>query len=171
MDPKDGAALMVKLEAESARLRQEIAEHQQRLADISTLIRLYTAFQPLFDDGPRQIGETVHNVTLALTSQSQTLPKRDRIVQASAQILADGSHLRTGQLLRELESRGIQVGGKNPVLNLSSYLSRAKDRFMSEPRSGGWALRQIAKEVRPGDAPTSLGLDVNSAVGRTRSAG
>lgn len=54
---------------------------------------------------------------------------------------AAGKPLHTRDLLTELASRGVVVGGANPVANLSGFLSREKQRLVNS-RTYGWSLRE-----------------------------
>jgi hypothetical protein len=51
-----------------------------------------------------------------------------------------GRPIRTRELLDILASRGIVIGGKNPVINLSGHLCRAPE--MVSDRGQGWSLRE-----------------------------
>lgn len=66
--------------------------------------------------------------------------QRDLITDYCANVLRDGFPMKTVDLLQLLSSAGIEVGGANKALALSSYLSK-DDRF--EPsRKEGWSLKK-----------------------------
>lgn len=75
-----------------------------------------------------------------------------RVLAAASELLADGVHLPTRELLEKIEQRGIQFNAANKAGNLSVILSKDK-KFVSDRRSG-WSL----KKENPQDATTSAGL-------------
>ena len=80
--------------------------------------------------------------------------KTELIRSAVEEVLreAGGGPVRTAKLLRLIERKGIEVGGKTPVGNLSAKLSHAKKgRFELVSRKEGWALPSSARprEVVP----------------------
>lgn len=83
---------------------------------------------------------------------------KDRILLAAESVLEDGKRRRPRQLLEEMAKIGVTVPGKNPAASLSSYLSKEKDRFETDPGSGGWTLKRLTKKTNPHDAPTSQGF-------------
>ena len=63
------------------------------------------------------------------------------ILKGTEEILREeGGPMLSGEILRRLNDRGIHVGGRNPSTNLSSKISQARDRFISNGRRKGWRL-------------------------------
>jgi hypothetical protein len=65
--------------------------------------------------------------------------------------------IRTRDLVAILRARGIEVGGKDPVVNLSGYLGRVPELIAS--RSVGWALREWAESKQESDTSAALKLE------------
>lgn len=132
-----------KLLQERESLVETLAVAQHRLEEIETFLRLCKKFT----------GLTVPGALDASTAPRQTSPLefseppvesgllRDRILNTTARILSDGRRRSTRRLVVELHAQGVSVGGVDPATNLSSYLSKAKDRFDSSAKLGGWGLR------------------------------
>jgi hypothetical protein len=135
-----GNTNILRLQAEANRLRALIEETQKRLSDIETLIGLLGTYDQLLEASARPASELVTKLHESLKRRSNTL--KERILDASEEILADGARRLSRDLLPELAKRGVRVGGKDPAANLASYLSREKERFVSDQRAGGWTLRQ-----------------------------
>jgi hypothetical protein len=109
------------------------------LAEIETFLKLSRKFA-------RNSAESVP--WTELVSVSAGLPnvtaQRERILDAAERILSDGRRRSTRDLLTELTRFGISPGGNNPVQNLSTYLSREKERFSTDARLGGWTVKWAA---------------------------
>jgi hypothetical protein len=174
--------LLQNAEAEAIALRKQLEEGNKRLAELEQLVNLVKKFSVSTVAGTilpsRAVVMTGIAPPMVITnypSQIQAgnsaasghgvITKKEAILTNSAAILGDGVARFSRQLLAELSDRGVQVGGKDPILNLSSYLSREKDIFVSDQRAGGWSLRRLPKKVRPDEAPTSSGLGVNGLEG------
>jgi hypothetical protein len=67
-----------------------------------------------------------------------------------------GEPIRTRDLVAILRARGIDVGGKDPVVNLSGYLGRVPELIAS--RSVGWSLREWHESAQS-DYPTGRQLE------------
>ena len=66
--------------------------------------------------------------------------QRKRVTDAIEQILRGEQPLHRQNILARLETKGIYVGGANPINSLSAYLSQ-DDRFVSVGR-GQWSLAE-----------------------------
>ena len=135
-------ALKSRLELEAGSLREKIAVAQHRLAEIETFLKLAKKFAGK-SDAPTSWDDLMH----AAIGPQPTAAQRDRIVAAAEKILSDGRRRSTRELLVELSRYGISPGGDNPLQNLSTYLSREKERFSSDVRRGGWAVKWAATRV------------------------
>lgn len=67
--------------------------------------------------------------------------KKETILATAAQILSDGRRRTSKELVEELKTHGVDIGGQDPVNNLAAYLS-PDDRFESKRSEGGWGLVQ-----------------------------
>lgn len=158
-----------KLAAEEARLRKVIADAEQRLETIAEFRRAKSDLAPVFKaepegvSGPTHVGATAESIEFSLGRKTGRVPTlKEQILDTSEAVLVDGKRRSSRELLRELAYRGIVLGGRDPVTNLASYLSKEKDRFQSDKKAGGWTLVRLLKQTRPGSAPTLPGLFSNS---------
>ncbi len=63
------------------------------------------------------------------------------ILDGTEKILREeGRPMLSGEILKRLNERGIYVRGRNPSTNLSSKISQARHRFVSNGRRKGWSL-------------------------------
>jgi hypothetical protein len=115
------------------------------------LIVLLGTYDELLGASARPASKLVTKLHESLKRRSKTL--KEQILDASEEILADGMHRLSRDLLPELAKRGVRIGGKDPA-NLASYFSREKQRFVSDQRAGGWTLRHRK------EAATALGEDL-----------
>jgi hypothetical protein len=149
---------LVNLNAEAERLRRIIQDAQKSLSEITSMIPFVEKYGPILS-GPKPVGNSVDIVSARLRGELK-VSKKDRILRASEHILADGKRRISRQLLSDLMLSGVEVGGSDPVLNLSSYLSREKDRFTSNLKAGGWTLVRLVQQARPVDVDASTGFSV-----------
>lgn len=81
----------------------------------------------------------------------QASPEREKALQAARLLISNrAGPVPTREVLEHLESIGIQVGGENPLNNLSAMLSNS-EQFTSHGRSG-WTLRSEDPELVPIEA-------------------
>jgi hypothetical protein len=74
-------------------------------------------------------------------------PERQRAITAMKEFLADkAAPTRTTEIYEHLQSRGIAVGGTEPLNNLSAMLSNASE-FQSHGRLG-WTLQRVEEAIR-----------------------
>jgi hypothetical protein len=102
-------------------------------ADLAKLEQLETLTKELF---PGDENGEVSTPSVALIPGNS---KKAQIINAVTRILVDGRRRSTAELLRELQFRGVVVGGKDAHNNLSAYLS-TEDRFSSDRSKGGWGI-------------------------------
>lgn len=79
--------------------------------------------------------------TKAIPPLARPPSKRELIEAASAAVLAARQPLTTEELLELLMERGVEVGGTQPAVSLSSYLSKS-EKFVHRRRDGGWFLEK-----------------------------
>ena len=119
---------LAKLDDEMKRLRAQIAGLESQ----SVRLRHYIEVARKYEHLPPVSAET------ATVSSSSTRA----IVAAAVAILQERRQpIHTRVLLEELTQRGVNVGGANPVANLSGYLCRERWR-LTNSRLTGWSLKE-----------------------------
>jgi hypothetical protein len=93
---------------------------------------------------------------IAIAAVAAHKTKKDRILETSLDILSDGRRRQSKELVDELQKRGVEVGGRDPVNNLAAYLS-PDERFDSKRSEGGWGLVLRPKKGGPNDVGASKG--------------
>lgn len=80
---------------------------------------------------------------------AETPKRRGGVVGAVIDILRESRSegMQTREILEELKKRGIDIGGNNPITNLSSTLSRADD-LVNVP-GVGWTLKVRVRDDVP----------------------
>lgn len=128
-----------RLQQEAARLRSSLRDVEERAVKIANFLEMAS----VYGGGLAPVHTPASNRPVRLptperhTSDEPHLPKNVREVRKV--LMERGSPTPTKVLVLELEKRGIQTGGKTPVTNLSSALSRFKSIFQAD-RSEGWSL-------------------------------
>lgn len=109
-----------KQEIESA--KAEITRLQQRITDLEAYLRVHTSLRTSSSDVPKRKDSAA----------------KQAIADAAAKLLADGSQMKTPQIVSSLQANGVPIVGANPVPYVSQILSR-DDRFKPN-RKSGWTL-------------------------------
>jgi hypothetical protein len=143
-----------------ARKQREIEERQKDISELEELLRL--ADKHRLEVSSPNIGAGLDQLRNRL-EVTRTVPQtlRERIIAAAETVLSDGQRRFARELLPELLKYGVRLEGKNPAGNLASYLSREKDRFISDAKMGGWTLRVLAQKGRAPDVGASRALFSN----------
>jgi len=115
-----------RMEAELNRLRVQIANMQTRLAKAQAYIEMSAVYE--VDDAPSDSHRARGGVSATAVRMAVEM-----IIERSAP-------MHTREILRELATRGVTIGGSNPVANLSGFLSRADE--LRNSRADGWGLAQ-----------------------------
>jgi len=136
-----------------ARKKREIEERQKDIAELEELLRLA-------DKHRLEVSVPISAEVARLSSQLAVRPSemqtlRERIIAAAESVLSDGKRRVARELLPEMRKHGVILEGKNPYSNLSSYLSREKDKFVSDVKLGGWTLCRLAQKARTPDVGAS----------------
>jgi hypothetical protein len=152
-------------ERELADLRQEIPRLEAQLAgkrDRAQKLEHYVEVAREFSDGRIKEPDASHAGTngAAQIHQEDTRANRaprggisGRAVQESIAIIRERNQgMQTKDLSALLESRGIRLGGKNPVGALSGYLSRTPE--VVSDRIRGWILKECAEHSNENQQPT-----------------
>jgi hypothetical protein len=113
------------------------------------------------------VSASIETVNAQATTSATVTTIKDRIIAECEAILADGKPRPTRHLRTALIDRGVELNGKNQLLQVSAVLSREKSKFVAS-RTEGWTLRNLQKGEGPGvDAPepsNSRQLPLASAV-------
>ncbi len=113
---------LLKLQAELARVTATTLDLQRRIVDVSTFIRMFDFYK---EEGAEMARSRGGSSALAVQTVIEHLK-------------SSGKAAHTRDLVEMLKQEGFAVGGKDPVANLSGFLSRSPDLMNS--RSHGWAL-------------------------------
>ncbi len=141
------AVSVVKAQEDLESLRVQIEETKRNLAEleaqavkIAHFIEMANVYAPS-PDHPENAAPDNGNKSTRLR-QAGDPPKNVRV---AISILRERNQpMKTKELVDELAKRGITIGGKIPVTNLSSALSRFKD-LLTADRSEGWSLNEWAQ--------------------------
>jgi hypothetical protein len=85
----------------------------------------------------------------------QAISKKVLIEQAAEEVLKEMQPLQTAELLVQLRSRNVIVGGADEAINLSSYLSKS-DKFINSRKDGGWFLATEFQRRQKEEAPQAV---------------
>ncbi|MDN2713789.1 hypothetical protein [Janthinobacterium sp. SUN120] len=73
-------------------------------------------------------------------SGTQRTSLKDSVLSIVEKFLADGKPHPTKELVEEIQAHGVAISGADPVITVSSILSREKDKFLAD-RKHGWTLK------------------------------
>lgn len=119
---------LAKLNMEINRLDMILTDARQRATKLRHYIEIaqtYEADQSVSSQAGR-LGTPNKSATISSTVKSMLESER--------------RYIRTRDLVVELTKKGIDVGGSNPVTNLSGFLSRSEDLY--NDRTLGWGLAE-----------------------------
>lgn len=146
---------------EQERLRRQRAAIDARLAELETVLRVLPTL-----GGAQHTLIVVEAVEARDTPSTTATTIKDRITERVQALLSDGKPRHTRELVPYLRSEGVDLKGKDPVLQVSSVLSR--DSRFKASRAIGWTL--AAQNGEGPGAPTpepsdSRQLPLSTAVG------
>lgn len=142
----------------------ELAEIERKLVDIVPLKERRDQLRAFI-----AMGHSLWGTKPATAIEVPSQPKAERrpitepgttkaqILVRTEQIIATEGPIETRHLVARLQAAGVEIGGADKVLSVSSVLSRAKDKFKSDRAAGGWTLVHPHKEETPSGAPTPEG--------------
>jgi hypothetical protein len=141
-------------ERDLQRLRQRIADLEAQVSELRVQEVKIIHFLEMY----RRYGrEEIHPESGSDAGQRAAetklrTPKPPPNVQAAIDILREaGRPITTRVLVDLLASRGITIGGGNPITNLSGALSKWKD-LLSASRVHGWSLKEWSSEPDNGQS-------------------
>lgn len=137
---------LASLMADRDRIDAEISEIQSAL----NVVRRYSDDEQTLESGA---SEALYRMAFGTTNQT----KHQRIIERAKEILSDGCPRPTAALVEAIRANGIEISDTNEksIANLSAYLSREKDIFISN-RKLGWSL----KELTPASVAAQAGVGV-----------
>lgn len=133
---------LVILETKATQLHAELAEVESN----AVKIRAYIEMAKLYEHG-----STISSAAPSAQAAQQQVTREfggnfgKAITAVEGLIIAAGHPLHTRVLIDRLREMGIEIGGKEPVGNLSSALSRS-GKFTNS-RMNGWNLRDESESV------------------------
>lgn len=145
------------IEQRIKRLRDIVEAGERAAVELSELQEMKRLMEKYQVRAAEQASSIVSQVEGKIAA-SAAMTVKDRILSGAESVLEDGKRRRPRELLEDMARIGVTVPGENPAQNLSSYLSREKDRFESDPGLGGWTLKRLTKKANPRDAATSQGF-------------
>lgn len=167
--------LDAKVDAEIARLRQVIAVAEAGISDLQNFKALLKkqALAPIIgESGLAPLAASADAAVAVVAKKAgRQLYKKDQILDAAENVLADGVRRLSRDLLPEIEKQGVKIGGKDAVNALAVYLSREKHRFQTDQRAGGWTLTRFVQKRKPDDVGASSGFFVPTCASQHPSAG
>ena len=140
-----------------------IRESEERLSKLDELQELATELfgASATDDVTIRSGLAAAPLlaAVAVKSGSVRVTKKEAILTGAESILSDGRRRTSKELVEELKTYGVEIGGIDPANNLAAYLSPEKERFDSDRSKGGWGLvLRDPKKANPTDVGASAGL-------------
>lgn len=133
---------IAKMQSDLVRLKAEKSRIESSIEEIETALKVLAKYSSI--ESP-----VIINATPGFLKLQRQPSKQEQIFQGVITILSDGKPRHTEVLLNELTAQGIEVGGDIPIANLSSYLSRAKERLgLNSDRRNGWSINKNPTDVR-----------------------
>lgn len=118
------------LESRLAEITLQASDIDKRLQDVKAFIKLYNEYQ-----GASLLLDLNEMPSFGARPKS----KKDQIIDYAKQLLADGRHRHTTEILNAIENSGIEITATDKVISISSILSKEKALFQSS-RKHGWSL-------------------------------
>src|SRR5689334_4853119 len=114
--PMDVNELFERAAEEAQKVREEIAASQKRLADLEHFMNTGKQLMRERVVASQSSAPVVKVVDLTapaftLTGVGKVETKKERLIRVCSEILADGQHRTSAELVYELHKRGVEVGG------------------------------------------------------------
>jgi hypothetical protein len=133
---------------ERQRLRRQREAIDARLAELDVVLRVL----PTLGVRPSPLAAIVEMATTVDASNAEVTTIKETILRQCQRLLADGKPRHTRELVAHLTSNGVQLNGKDQVLQVSAILSK-DDRFKAD-RKNGWSLVDVPQQAEGPGAPT-----------------
>ena len=136
-----------KVLADIERQKQDLAKKEQDVKQFMALgARLF----------PEQFGTAVappveqqRQLAVAAVPKARIGTARSAIIETAIALMEERGYVQTADVLNAVEAKGVTIGAKDKMLQVSSILSRDKATFKAD-RSKGWSLTN----KKPDSAPT-----------------
>ena len=129
---------------ERNKLLKQRADIDKRIAELESFSRVMHTLPEPAKAGKPQLKPRVYK--RGATAKSV-------VIAVAEEMLATRNRIRTQEVLDQALARGAQINAKNKFLRVSSILSKADDKFVSD-RSKGWALKGARPKVEGLSAQT-----------------
>ncbi|MGC1819092.1 MAG: hypothetical protein WA900_15725 [Casimicrobiaceae bacterium] len=125
--------LLIAAKKEQEELRRQRAAIDARLAELDAFLRVLPTIT-----AHAHIVEAPDTFVARATVSAPATTIKDKILERCKRLLSDGTARHTRDLVTYLRAEGVELKGKDPVLQVSSVLSR--DSRFKASRSIGWTL-------------------------------
>ena len=133
---------------------------EQAVADLAKVEKQASALRTYIDTarkyaeaGSKQETDGPASTTAAASDAADGRPKYRQIMDMAVDLIrAAGRPIPTGELLVQMEQRGLAVGGQGNVSTLSSCLSRDKKQQVTSSKLG-WKLAEWGDDTPPSVRP------------------
>ena len=142
------------LDARAQRVREQLAEQLAEIDEEATPLRGFvTVAHKYLNSGLEQETHVPASTTAAASDAADGRPKYRQIMDMAVDLIrAAGRPIPTGELLVQMEQRGLAVGGQGNVSTLSSCLSRDKKQQVTSSKLG-WKLAEWGDDTPPSVRP------------------
>lgn len=117
---------------ERSRLIKQRADIDKRLSELDTFLRVAHTLPEPDRAGKPQKRPRIYK--RGVTAKSV-------VIAVAEEMLTTRDWIPTKEVLEQALARGAQIGAQNKFLRVSSILSKAKGKFVSDRGKGGWALK------------------------------
>lgn len=132
---------LARVRREVSRLREQLAQAQALETKIANYIEIAQRYEEALGDASHLTHKKEASQGPAEKPKMPTSGTSYDAVRATISILREaGKPVRTRDLVPILAEKGINIGGENPVTNLSGFLSRSPDLIAN--RALGWHLAE-----------------------------
>lgn len=111
-----------------AKAQQELADIEKRRAELQEFITL----------GAKLFSVQQTSLIAKETTASHGNSFKAKVTNIADEALSDGTTKTTKEIIGLLKANGVEITGANPVITVSTILSRQKDKFKSD-RGVGWS--------------------------------
>ena len=145
---------LANLDAKAQRVREQLADQLARIDEEATQLRIFVSvLRKYVNAGLEQQTDGPAPPTAPTSDTADARPKYRRIMDMAVDLIRTaGRPVPTGELLAQMEQRGLDVGGKSHASTLSSYLSRDEKQQVTSSKLG-WKLVEWGDDPPPNVRP------------------
>ncbi|MGF7211591.1 hypothetical protein GGE65_006208 [Skermanella aerolata] len=137
-------------------------------SDLSKLTMEINRLDVMLSDARQRATKLRHYIEIAQAYEAESFvsspagrlgtPNKSALISSTVKSMLESERrfIRTRDLVGELMKKGIDVGGSNPVTNLSGFLSRSEDLY--NDRTLGWGLAEWKDHPPSTSHSDSLGI-------------